>query len=528
MVVEFSNHQVQTSWAREMEEAVRVRERLRAVARIAGLTDQRKIARELQKWLDVSQNVGVRLLVVSKPHCGGEDVMRVLGETFHCGSADADAFVSTSLLEKLDLAEISGKDWEEMRTNAAVVVVIPALAPLFDDTVETMRREFAPVAQRLFFVIGMETEMPPAAYIKSELAKHPALGGAPVLSLAELGPALAKYLRSGFLEPMLLAQRMQLVESSRQLLPLVKVFAELLSADAAQYQRRLDFIRRDVEPLRALAVSAHKTLEAQSQKALAGAGQLIAGLGSAMQQKADEVMRGLFVPRDVLASQDLRTRFGREVTARVRIAADQEVTQRLQRVATNLTNARSVLFSSLDQMREEAAVHVEELSHNVGHDLFQAWMREAVPDWSSAWLETVFDPGTSFPAAVEGVGQKIWQGLPLQEFNSSWASRVEAIYRAELTGATSTTWTAAAVDGPAIRAVAQVWSDMTEAPAGKLIGKVEALVAAVSGAMAASRFGSLQLPADPSARKDLSAIYAGFAKELAKETEIGSRNQEPE
>jgi hypothetical protein len=505
MSIESSHGVPSRAWAEALAEIAHRTDQAGFLLRLANYTNQRKVAARLARFLDALRSVRLTATLIGKPGNGAP----LLAEQLTHSLAGEHMFAA-DILEAPDYSEIAADAWERARNSSAIVFVIPALAPLFDETGETIAKEFVSAAGKLFVAISSDDADPApiAAEVKQVL-------NVPVHAADNLAPALSSFLAATYLTPLLKAEPDPIESSRRDLQPALTAFAEFLSLSHNQYQRRIEFIRKDLEALNELGQQAANTLRGESQTALNGAASALSTLALTMRQQAEAVVQGAGIPADVLGNQELRTRFGRNLIPAARSAGYREFEMRLQSVAMNLNSARSLLFSNLDQLREEAAAHVEELSLNIGPGLYAAWMNNAAQGWGERPFDLSLDPGTAFPEAVASAARKVRTGIPELGFSSGWATgRIEAMFRSELASSAVAGWTAATIEAPVTAAIAQTWRDTTERACGLLIGRIHTVVSIVSANLSSSRLDSLQIPRDPDARIRISSIFREFGNQL--------------
>ena len=256
-------------------------------------------------------------------------------------------------------------------------------------------------------------------------------------------------------------------------------------------------------------------LQTRSQAAMAGVAAQITNISTAMRQQADSMVQGAVIAHDVLSSQDSRTRFGKDLTASARGAGFREFDARVQAIAMNLNSARSLLLSNMDQVREEAEAHLEELQLNLGPELFASLLRPPLDTMGDRPFHIPINPGDNFAAAVTAQVQLVRGQLAEAPFASGWASgRIESMFRSEISANVSGGWTLQTIDGPVAAQVASLWQETVAREGGLLIGRINTLAGMVQAGMAALRLNALRIPRNPTARASLAAIFAGYAAQL--------------
>jgi hypothetical protein len=283
-----------------------------------------------------------------------------------------------------------------------------------------------------------------------------------------------------------------------------------------QYLRQLDFIRKDLSALDVLAQKARQALDVQSRRALSDLNGGVQSLAQTMRQQAETTVHNAPLPKDILADQEKRTSLGRTIVAAARAAGYREFETRVQSIAMNLNSSRSLLLSTVDQLRAEAQARYEELALNLGPGLLAAWLEEASPGWQDKPLEFSFEAATGFPDLVMAAAGKVRAEIPELAFSSGWTSRIESVYRTEMITAAHTRWRPDTLDRSLVHAIDKTWKDAAERSSGMLIGRLETIVHAVSGGLASSRMESLELPKDETTRAKLGDAYRGFSADLEK------------
>jgi hypothetical protein len=497
-------------WADSLNEIAALSEQIGFLTRIAIQTNQRATALELAKLLDLWRNISVRVTVVGKIGSGAEELARELAVGF-------GPRLSTELIETAAYDTLAADVWEEARRSAAIVCVIPSTAPLFDETQEILEEEFAGVAQKLF-VTARSNEGPDDAVvpdIRQALSTDAELAHATVTSGQNLASVLEPFLNANYLQPLVRAMRDLIQPSVRRLRPVVSAFAAFLAMDQASFARQLDYIQRDLDALQALGQRAQEKLQAQSQASLGSIANQVTNLSTAMRQQAESVIQPAAIAHEILSSQDARTRFGRELTATARAAGYREFDARVRGIATNLSSARSLLLSGMDQMREEAEARVEELRLNIGPELFATLLQPPLDTEADRLMKVPLDPGDKYLETMTAAIGEIRRVIPDVPFSSNWAAgRIESMFRSEMNSNASSGWSLQTLDGPAAVTVAETWRDTTVREAGLLIGRVSSLVAMVQSGLATLRLKSLQIPKNSDARAKIGRAFAGYAERL--------------
>src|SRR5205814_3041614 len=140
-----------------------------------------------------------------------------------------------------------------------------------------------------------------------------------------------------------------------------------------------------------------------------GAG-VIRSVIPALRQQAEIVIQRTGVRKDAVTAE-ARNRFGQQTSAAARAAGHRQFDQRIHSMAMRLNSARSILLTTMEQFRAEALPHLEELTCNLGRDLYLAWMREAGCDWAEHPLDIPLDPGVDFPELILASAARIRQGI---------------------------------------------------------------------------------------------------------------------
>jgi hypothetical protein len=255
-------------------------------------------------------------------------------------------------------------------------------------------------------------------------------------------------------------------------------------------------------------------MESQSHTALSNVTAVLQVLSQAMRLQAETSVQNAPIPKDALGNQDARTGLGRSIVGTARAAGYREFDARVQSLALDLNSARSVLLSSVDQLRSEAQAHLEELTLNLGAGLFGAWLQKALPGSTDAPFEFSLEPGIAFPEMLNATAAQVRKAILDAEFSSGWTSRIESVFKNEMVEAACAGWTSGTIDQRLAVAVAQTWEDTTRRPCGMLIGRVSEIVRVISAELQTSRMGSLQLPKNESNRARAAGAYREFAKKL--------------
>ncbi len=498
-------------WTEALDQAATLGGEMAFLTRVASQVNQRPVAMELAQLLDGWRNFSVCVTVVGKTESGAPQLAQQIAATF--GSR-----LTTNVIETADYVEVSADAWNEARKSAAVVWVVPSSAPLYDETQETLAREFADTAGKLFLALAPEnaTEDAIVAEIRQLLSGDAKLRAATVSAGRDLPAVLERFLTGNYLEPLLSAMRAQIWASLRRLQPVVDAFAGFLAMEQADFAQRLEYIRRDVSAVQSLGQQAEKTLETRSQAAMSGVSAQIVSLSATMVKQAEKMVQGAVIPHEVLSSQDSRSRFGRDITTSARAAGYREFEARVQAIARNLNSARMLLLSDMDQVRAEAEAHLEELQLNLGPELFRTLLKPPLDVPSKGLLDVPLDPGDQFTGAVTESIQLVRQNIPDVPFTSNWAAgRIESLFRAEMAANATAGWSLQTVDGPAAAQVAGLWRETAEREAGLLIGRVNTVAGMVQSGLAALRLQALQIPKDKDARATIGRVFGGYAGRLA-------------
>lgn len=476
-------------------------EQLRRVLRIAGYTNQRDLARRLADLLTSARKASVDIVLIGKRDGGGLE----LGDRLEAALPRVHAIA----VEASDYTAI-GPDIVTRATNsAAILLAVPALAPFFDETEEFLTRQFGAVMDKVMLaVVGEETCLP------VELPES--LRELSCYTQDEIVAAVSDRLARTQLRDLETEMRTQIRTACDRLLPVVATFADFLSMSQAQYLRQLDFIRKDVNGLQELAQKARQVLETQARRATSDLNEAGRELAQTMRQQAETTVYNTPFPKEILADQEKRNTAGRTIVAAARAAGYREFETRVQSLAMNLNSARSVLLSGVDELRAEAQARWEELSLNLGPELLTAWLVAASPSWPEKPLEFSLDAGAGFPELVMEAARQVREAIPDLGFSSTWAARIEGVYRAEMIAAAQTGWKPEALDIGLVLAVAQKWKDAAERGCGMLIARLEEIVRTASSGLASCRLDALALPKDDSVRGRIAEAYRGFGEELRK------------
>ncbi|MBV8817147.1 MAG: hypothetical protein JO022_02250 [Acidobacteriaceae bacterium] len=499
-------------WTQTLAETARLAEQLRVLIRIANHTNQVPAVRTLCAASGRLPHTGVRVAIVSKPENGASQLVETL--------QPSELRIQPLRVEAPSFSDIPAERWNDVRSCDAVLVLISAAAPLFDETTEFLGRELAAVKDRVVLVStavdGIEPalERGVAAELHEALKKYPALQGVSATTMPEAVNAVMDVLVRSSSVSALDETRQTVHTTTGLLLPFANAFADFLSLTQPQYLRRLEFIHRDLAALSAIADQAKSLLEAQTQKCMADAKSTVQAVTLSMRQQAEAAMQNTPIPREVISSIEARTQFGKSAIGTARAAGYREFGLRVNALAMDLNSTRSLLLSKIDQLRLEAQTHLEELILNIGQGLLPAWLAAAAPAWAAAPLELSLDPGTDFAAKLTTAATQVRSAIAEPQFTSAWASRMEALFRGELANAAVANWTSPALDQPLLSAIALLWKETTERSCGILIGRLKMIVEAVTAGIESSRLGSLELPREDRNREQASHVFRSFAAQL--------------
>jgi hypothetical protein len=489
-----------SKWEQAFGEVSELSNQVRLLIRIANHTNQLAVVRDLVALLKSAPGSEMQVAILGKPENGATAVAAQLSVP--------GWKIRPMVLEAPAYSDFPPQVLAQVKNSAAILVVVNAVAPLFDETAELLSREFTGVRDKLLIVVVANDGSGAAV---AELQQQTGVG---VCESAGVADAVLHVLFNSQILNSLPELRKRIRAAAQTLRPFARAFADLLDLSQPQYLRRLEFIHRDVASLTDLAGKARTLLETQTQKSLGDARLAIQSLTGTMRQQAESAVQSTPIPRETLASLDARTQFGRSVIGYARAGAYREFDTRMQALAMDLNSARSVLLSGMDQLRVEAQAHLEELVLNLGEGLLPVWLSAAAPAWASTPLDFPLDPGTGFPERALAATRQVRGAIPEPQFASAWASRIEGLFKGEMAIAASANWSPAQLDQPLHAALAQLWKDATERTCGILIGRISMIVEAVNSGVAASRLGSLQLPRDPQNRAKVAEAFRGFTAEL--------------
>lgn len=501
-----------SAWSNIQAEVSTLTERLRFLLRIANYTNQRATARGLMQALDASHAAPIDITIIGKPEGGAERIAQEIHALLNPPESQAGSLrVRSSILEAADYSELSREGVARARKSSAILFIVSAVAPLFDETVEFIKREFGSYRDKIVLAVVDDEGDDALQELREAIAHYAGMDGVTVRAEAELGPALAEMLPAAHIVDEL---RRHVREACEQLLPAVNAFAELLSIGQPQYLRRLEFVQRDLHALATIAQQALELMESQSHTAVSNVTAVLQVLSQAMRLQAETSVHNAPIPKDALGNQDARTRLGQSIVGTARAAGYREFDARVQALAMDLNSARSLLLSSMDQLRSEAQAHLEELTLNLGAGLFGVWLQKALPGSAESPLEFSLEPGIAFPEMLNAAAAQVRKAIPDAEFSSGWTSRIEAVFKNEMVEAACAGWTSTTIDQRLAAAVAQIWEDTTRRPCGMLIGRLSEIGRVISAELHANRMGSLQLPKNESNRARLAGAYREFAKKL--------------
>ena len=497
-------------WSESLNEIAVLSEQIVFLTRVAMQTNQVAIGASLAKLLDQWRDIALRVTVLGKIGGGAGDLAAQLAEGF-------GPRLTAQLIETVHYQSIVNDQWENLRRSAVIVCVVPSEAPLFDETQEMLTQRLEGVAQKVFVVAlsadgGDEAVVPD---IKQAIATAPEIARVSVTSANNLNSVLEVFLTDNYLRPLIVAMCEIIQPSARRLLPVVQTFADFLAMDQASFARRQDYVRRDLDALESIGQRATQVLETQNHTAIGGIANQIAAISTAMRQQAESMIQTALVPREVVSSQDARTRFGRDLTCRARSAGYSEFDGRVQAIAANMSSARSLLLSSADQMREEAEVRVEELRLNIGPHLFVTLLQPPLDMDAEQLMKLPLDPGENYAGVITSTIQKVRTSIPDPPFSSNWAAgRIESMFRSEMASNATSGWDVQTLDGPVALAVIETWRNTTVREAGLLIGRINALVTMLKSGLKALRLDALQIPKNPEARAKISRAFSAYAARL--------------
>jgi hypothetical protein len=513
-----SNKLLFPAWEKALSEVSAATDRICFLIRVANHTNQRALARALAQVLRDSQKSVLDITIIGKPEGGAAQMAQHVCATLNrAESSDGPLRLRCTILEAADYGELEPETLKSARDGAAILFVVSALAPFFDETVEVITRRFGSNPDKVIVVIATDEDYLDLEITVADLvdaAAHQSnLQGFKICAESDMIPCLTEMLAIH-----VRATLQQLGSETRlsreRLLPIVNTFGEFLSISQAQYLRRIEFIHRDLSGLTVAAERAQELLITQSQAALSHAIAPVSALSQTMQRQAETTARNVTLSRETLANQAERTRFGRDIIGTARRVGYQEFDACVQSLAMGLNSARSVLISSIDELRWEARAHLEELVLNLGADLFSAWFPSGSFSANESFLDFSLDTGVDFPKEIIAAAAEIRQAIPEIEFSSGWPNRIEAMFKNELASAACAGWTSTSIDGRLANAVTRIWENTTSRPCGILIGRLNEITRVVSAEMQSSRLGSLQLPADQMNRTKVAKAYRAFSRKL--------------
>jgi hypothetical protein len=500
--------EAESAWSQALSEIAQAHDTLERILRIAGYVHHRAVARELALPAGATRILDVAVL--AKPGLDPTATSLDWAKYF----AAEPLIVNFRVHELATFHDVFGDVATQARAAAAVIFVLPALAPAIDETLDSIQRELPDSRNKVLIALAAaDTTDDHTRGIVSEVREE--LPDTPVATTAETPSALAGLLASTQAPAILNDLRTHARSAAAQLLPLVRTSAEFLSCSQPQFLRRLEFIRRDLAALKELEERAGHLLGQISEAALQRVSTAIDNLSGAMQKIAESTVENAQPPREALATQESRHAFGRQLSAAARAAAFREYTQRTESFAMDLNSARSLLLSNLGQIRVEAAGHFEELTLNLGMDLYSGWLGPKPPAWGANPLDISLDPGAGIASALQAYAQSIRQNLTGPEFVSGWAAgRIERMFKSEIASNAVVGWNPNTIDQPLAAAIRQVWHRDTERPCGLLIGRLRAIIEAVTAGLKNYRLEAHRLPRLAENRAKTAELYRNFALEL--------------
>jgi hypothetical protein len=504
-----SSGDAQCIWADALTAVAQARKLLERLQRIAVYVNDPASVKKLT--LPATGTRVIDVGVIARPGIDAGDMVK----SWSSFSADAGPVnVACRVIQVSDYTDIRAEVAAPVAAGAAIVFLSPLPAPALDEVFECIRREFAGCRPKILIAISsVDCSDELADGMIGELREE--AGEIPVIRAGDVPGVLADLLARTQVPAVLDDLRATARSAAEQLLPLVRSSVEFLSCGQPQFLRRMEFIRRDLAALKELEGRAGGLLAQISDAGLQRANAAIDGLSAAMQKRAEAAVESALVPRELLATQETRTGFGRNLAAAARAAAFHEYEQRVQSCAMDLNSARSLLLSNFGQIRVEAESHFEELTLNLGMDLFASWLGPKAPGWSTNPLDISLDPGAGIATGLSSAAQRIRQGLQAPDFVSAWATgRIERMFKSEIVMNAVAGWSPNTLDQPLAAAVRQTWHRDTERPCGLLIGRLRAIVEAVTAGLANQRLDSLRLPRLASNRGRMAEVFRGFAADL--------------
>jgi hypothetical protein len=481
--------------------------------RIAVLSNQPEAAKQLSKSQGQLRSFSVPVTVLGRAETGVSRMIQQLSAAF-------GERLSATPLEVLDYGEVNRDEWDSARKSEAIVCLIPSIAPFYDGVETVLARELGGVAEQVFLVVMNSADgeiglaEPIAQEVQQILNAGSVLNRCTVCIEDHAAESLDPFLTARLLSPLITAIETQIASNLPRLNAGVTAFAGFLAMSPTALAQCLQFIDRDLQALQSLSKDATSKLQTQSQAALGGVANQIVSLSPAMRQKAEAILQSATIPHEVLTSQDSRTRFGKDLAAKARAAGYAEFDARAQTIAVNLASARALILANMDQVRDEASAHVEELQQNLGPELFATFLGPPLDALGASLFELPLEPGNQFTAAVTAAIQSVRSNSPDIPFTSGWASRIESMYRSELTANATAGWDLQNFDGSAAVELAKLWEDTGTQECGLLIGRIDALCSMVQKGMDALRLKALQIPNDPAVRAKIAAAYNDFASQL--------------
>jgi hypothetical protein len=485
-------------------------DRLRFLLRIASYTNRTALAQKLNRAIASAETLEVKAAFYGKLGLGVARLAAAFEQSLPAGVR-----LRASILEAPAYRELAPEALLAARQADASVFLVPAAAPFFDDTVDFLAAEVPePRRKRLIVIDSADAAL--AADLAIAVTGDPRLRDVTLCTEPQFIPALTAACLQDPAQAALQELRALVPIAARELKPAAAAFAAFLALPQPGYLRRIEYIRRDLDALSNISRRAHEFLSRQGEAALAHAGTAARGIVPAMRQQAEAVIQQSPLPRDATTAQ-ARARFGQQTSVAARAAGYREFDERVRSAAMRLNSARSILLTTMEQFRAEAQPHMEELTANLGPDLYMVWMREAGFDWAERPLDLPLDPGVDFPDLILAAAARIRQAIPEQDFVASWQSRLDAMLRSDMTASATAGWTTFAVDQPLSGAIGGIWNENVERACGLLIGRLDAFVNVVKAALASSRIGSLRCPADPGLRRQTAGLYRGFADAISSE-----------
>src|SRR5581483_1693522 len=444
-------------------------ERLRFLLRIANYTNQSAMVQRLTQAIAAAEALEVKAAFFSKPGLGARRLAREFEQ-----SAPPGCHVSAIVLESAAYRDLAGNALADARKADTAVFLVPAAAPFFDDTLDFMAAELpGPRQKRLMVIDSADPAL--AGELAQAIAADQRFRDVAVCTEGQFVPLITDACLRHAGESQLAELRALAPTAARELRPAAAAFAAFLEIPQPGYLRRVDYIQRDLDALQAISRRSHEFLTRQGEAALAQATTAARALVPAMRQQAEIVIQQSVLPRD-LSAADARTRFGQQTSAAARAAGYRAFDERVRSIAMRLNSARSMLLTTMEKFRAEAQPHVDELSANVGYDLYLAWMRQAGFDWAAGPLDLSLDPGVDFPDLITAAAARVRQAIPEQGFVAGWQNRLDAMLRADMTTAATNGWTTFAVDQPLATAISRAWAENAERACGLLIGRLDAVV----------------------------------------------------